>query len=120
MSSVDGQTGDSRLWLPDGGGGGDVAQTGFADVVGLVAGNAAAALAPPERGALRLVCQDVCKAHDANQPKDVTIMADKLPEGAEGARQLARFFARSDCSPPTSLTIIRSAYDKPPFDVQLL
>lgn len=85
------------------------AQTGLAAVVGLVWANAATGLSPAERRALRLVCWDVCEAHDAaSQPQGLTVRADRLPQGAAGAQQLARFLRRTSCSLPASLTISNS------------
>lgn len=56
---------------------------------------AAAELDTPERQALRLVCRVVREALDAApQPWGLTIKADGLPEGDEGAQQLARYFGR--------------------------
>lgn len=78
----------------------------LADVVGLVATNAAAAWGQPERRALRRVCSEVRDAHDAvSLPHGLTINCANVAEGAEGARQLARLFGRPGCCPPARLVI---------------
>lgn len=83
--------------------------SGLADVVKLVVANRAAANRPLprcDRASLRLVSRDVCTAQDTAGLTNgrLTILADRVPEGAIGAQQLARLVARPGCS-PTALVV---------------
>lgn len=85
---------------------GPAGRAALADVVGLVLANAAVAWTQAERAALRLVCRDVCEARDAAaRPGGLTIRVGGVPEGAEGAAQVARFFGRPGRRLPNSLTV---------------
>lgn len=104
LSGAEGPAGNHSGGGRPGGVASAAVRTGLADVVGLVAANAAAVLDCKDRWALRLLCRAMCEALDASRPRDLTISAGDLPGG--GKRALARFFGRPGCSLPASLSII--------------
>lgn len=95
------------------------APVGLAAVVGLVVVIAPAALASPERQALRLACCSVRDALDAAViPSGLVIWTDRLKrkQGATRAQQLACFITRPGCGPPVSITIRAEPSARVPVD----